>query len=445
MTKAMKFRIVLMIGAAFAASGCSILKRGGKPKTPVLGERIAVLTSEGDVAVDPETAAIPMTLPDAVANTEWTQSGGSASKSVGQVALGTALAPAFHVQAGRGSSLTARLASEPVVAGGRVYTIDTLGAVRSFDAQTGALQWASQTPYEERNNTPALYGGGIAYDNGRIYATNGIGYVSAIDVRTGGIVWKVRPGGPLRGAPTVAGDTVYVMSQDNQIYSLKEADGTTNWSQAAALEIAGVFGSASPAVGQGTVVAGFSSGELNAYRYENGRMVWQDALQRTSIRTSVSSLSDIDADAVIDRGQVIAIGQGGRMVALELTSGQRLWELNIAGIATPWVAGDWIFVITDDAKLLCVYRQNGHIRWINQLPQFEHIKSKKGQIDYSGPILAGGRLIITGSNGVMINIDPVTGSFQSQSNVGAGISLSPVVANNVLYIYDDSGRLTAYR
>jgi len=445
MTKAMKFQIVLMIGAAFAASGCSILKRGGKPKTPVLGERIAVLTSEGDVAVDPETAAIPMTLPDAVANTEWTQSGGSASKSVGQVALGTALAPAFHVQAGRGSSLTARLASEPVVAGGRVYTIDTLGAVRSFDAQTGALQWASQTPYEERNNTPALYGGGIAYDNGRIYATNGIGYVSAIDVRTGGIVWKVRPGGPLRGAPTVAGDTVYVMSQDNQIYSLKEADGTTNWSQAAALEIAGVFGSASPAVGQGTVVAGFSSGELNAYRYENGRMVWQDALQRTSIRTSVSSLSDIDADAVIDRGQVIAIGQGGRMVALELTSGQRLWELNIAGIATPWVAGDWIFVITDDAKLLCVYRQNGHIRWINQLPQFEHIKSKKGQIDYSGPILAGGRLIITGSNGVMINIDPVTGSFQSQSNVGAGISLSPVVANNVLYIYDDSGRLTAYR
>jgi len=445
MTKAMKFQIVLMIGAAFAASGCSILKRGGKPKTPVLGERIAVLTSEGDVAVDPETAAIPMTLPDAVANTEWTQSGGSASKSVGQVALGTALAPAFHVQAGRGSSLTARLASEPVVAGGRVYTIDTLGAVRSFDAQTGALQWASQTPYEERNNTPALYGGGIAYDNGRIYATNGIGYVSAIDVRTGGIVWKVRPGGPLRGAPTVAGDTVYVMSQDNQIYSLKEADGTTNWSQAAALEIAGVFGSASPAVGQGTVVAGFSSGELNAYRYENGRMVWQDALQRTSIRTSVSSLSDIDADAVIDRGQVIAIGQGGRMVALELTSGQRLWELNIAGIATPWVAGDWIFVITDDAKLLCVYRQNGHIRWINQLPQFEHIKSKKGQIDYSGPILAGGRLIITGSNGVMINIDPVTGSFQSQSNVGAGISLSPVVANNMLYIYDDSGRLTAYR
>ncbi|HEX6603427.1 MAG TPA: PQQ-binding-like beta-propeller repeat protein, partial [Sphingomicrobium sp.] len=371
MTKPTSFRIALMIAAAIAAGGCSLLKKG-QPKTPVLGQRIPVLVSEGDVAVDPATAAIPMTLPAAVANAEWSQSGGNASKSMGQLALGTALSRAFQVQAGRGSSLTARLAAAPVIAGGRVYTIDTLGAVRAFDAQTGAQLWASQTPYDERNNTPSLYGGGIAYDNGYIYATNGVGYVAALDVRTGGVVWKVRPGGPLRGAPTVAGGSVYVMSQDNQIYSLKQSDGSQNWSQAAALEIAGVFGSASPAVGAGTVVAGFSSGELNAYRYENGRQVWQDALQRTSIRTSVSSLSDIDADPVIDGGQVFAVGQGGRMVALELNTGQRMWELNIAGIATPWIAGDWAFVVTDEAKLICIYRQNGHIRWITQLPQFEH-------------------------------------------------------------------------
>ena len=236
-----------------------------------------------------------------------------------------------------------------------------------------------------------------------------------------------------------------MISQDNQIYSLKESDGSTNWSQAASLEVAGVFGSASPAVGQGTVIAGFSSGELNAYRYENGRVVWQDALQRTSIRTSVSSLSDIDADPVIDNGQVIAVGQGGRMVALDLITGQRQWELNIAGISTPWVAGDWIFVVTSQAKLICIFRQNGHIRWINQLPQFVKAKAKKGEIDYSGPVLAGNRLIVTGSNGAVIYVDPATGAFQSQSSIGAPISLSPIVANSTLYILDDRARLTAFR
>jgi outer membrane protein assembly factor BamB len=443
MSKPKHFRATLLIAAVLAASGCSVLKHKTK-KTPILGERIPVLTTESDAQLDVATAAQPMTLPDAVANTAWAQSGGNSAKSMGQLALGTALTNAFTIQAGRGSSLTARLASSPIVANGRVYTIDTLGAVRAFDAQTGAMFWASQTP-NDKGNEMSLYGGGIAYDNGRIFATNGLGYVAALDEATGGILWQVRPGGPLRGAPTVDNGAVYVMSQDNQIYSLKESDGSSNWSQAAALEIAGVFGSASPAVGAGTVVAGFSSGELNAYRYENGRQVWQDALQRTSIRTSVSSLSDIDADPVIDNGQVFAVGQGGRMVALELASGQRQWELNIAGIATPWVAGDWVFVVTDDAKLLCLSRINGHVRWINQMPQFEHPKSKKGEIDYTGPILAGGRLIAVGSNGVIINIDPATGNYQSQTRVGAGISMPPVVANSTLYVYDDDARLHAFR
>jgi outer membrane protein assembly factor BamB len=444
MKKAHHLRLAILIAAAVAASGCSVLKKGKAATTPVLGQRIAVLSTEGDVQVDPATAALPMSLPAPVANSDWAQSGGNASKSMGHVALGARLAPAFTVQGGRGSTVTERLAASPIVANGHVFTIDTLGAVREFDATNGRQIWASQTP-DVKGNESSLYGGGIAYDNGRIYATNGLGFVVAMSEQNGGIVWRVRPGGPLRGAPTVAGGAVYVMSQDNQIYSLKESDGTTNWSEAASLEIAGVFGSASPAVGQGTVIAGFSSGELNAYRYENGRMVWQDTLQRTSIRTSVSSLSDIDADPVVDSGQVFAVGQGGRMVALELTTGQRQWELNIAGIATPWVAGDWIFVVTDESKLLCISRLNGHIRWINQLPPFAHAKKKRGQLDYTGPILAGNRLIVAGSNGTLISIDPATGSFQSQFTVGAGISEPPVVAGSTLYVLDDAGRLHAYR
>jgi len=443
MSKSRKLSVALLIAAALASSGCGVFKKG-KPKTPVLGERIPVLTSESDAEADPATQALPFNIPPPAENASWSESGGNASNSMGHVALGSALKPAFTVSAGRGSSLTARLAAPPIVANGRVFTIDTLGAVRAFDARTGASVWSSQTP-DIKGNEAALYGGGIAYDNGRIFATNGLGYVAALSDQNGGILWQVRPGGPLRGAPTVTGGAVYVISQDNQIYSLKEEDGTTNWSQPASLEIAGIFGAASPAVGQGTVVAGFSSGELNAYRYENGRQVWQDQLQRTSIRTSVSSLTDIDADPVIDGGQVFAIGAGGRMVGLDLTSGQRLWELNIAGIATPWVAGDWVFVVTSEAKLLCIYRQNGHVRWINQLPQYEKPKSKKGDIEYSGPVLAGNRLILTASNGQVIQIDPATGNYQSQFDLGTRVSLPPVVAGSTLYILDDQARLHAYR
>src|SRR5262249_13194758 len=146
MNKTQFFRVSLLIAAALAASGCSIFKKGKAASTPVLGQRIAVLTGEGDVTVDPATATLPMSLPQPAANSEWTQSGGSPTKSMGQLALGNALTSAFTIQAGRGTSLTARLAAAPIVADGRVYTIDTLGAVRAFDGRTGAQVWASQTP-----------------------------------------------------------------------------------------------------------------------------------------------------------------------------------------------------------------------------------------------------------------------------------------------------------
>ena len=133
------------------------------------------------------------------------------------------------------------------------------------------------------------------------------------------------------------------------------------------------------------------------------------------------------------------------MVAMELITGQRMWELNLAGIATPWVSGDWVFVVTDDAKLMAIARTAGKIRWITQLPAFHKAKSKSGAISYTGPILAGGRLIVASSEGALMFVDPDHGAVQGQTNLKAGVSLSPVVANNMLYVLDDDGRLHAFR
>lgn len=435
-----------VVSVALAASllaGCGVVGKS-RPKTPVVGERVSVLSTDPDVQVDPATAALPFAIPAPAVNADWAQPGGTPSKSAGHPALPTSLTEAWNVSIGQGSQLNARLAAAPVVAGGNVYTIDTTATVRAFDATTGGQRWAVQFGTVRGSNS-SLFGGGVAVEGDRVFATNGLGFVTALSTANGAKLWEVRLGGPLRGAPTIAGDTLYVMSQDNQLYSLKTSDGATNWSATAAVEIAGVFGTAAPAFDRGTVVAGFSSGELNAYRFENGRAVWQDALARTSISTSVATLSDIDASPVIDSGQVFALGQGGRMVALDLISGQRIWELNLAGTANPWIAGEWLFAVTDDAKVMAISRNNGKIRWINQLPAFENAKSKRGPISYVGPVLAGGRLILGGSNGVLVNIDPATGAFQSQTSVAAPISQPPVVANNTLYVLDDRGRLHAYR
>ncbi|MDB5661759.1 MAG: enzyme [Sphingomonas bacterium] len=436
-------RIVVALSLAAALSGCGIFKGDSKPKTPVLGERIPVLTSESGAEVDPAIADLVVALPPSQVNASWAQPGGNAEKSMGNPSLAPTLSRVWSANIA-GSSTKVRLAAGPVIADGRVYVTDTGAVVHAFNAATGAQLWRTSLGDGGKGES-SLFGGGVSADGGRVYATTGTGDAFALDAATGAVVWKKHPGGPLRGAPTIANGHIYVVSQDNQIFALNQENGDTVWNEAATLENAGVFGVAAPASAQGTVVAGFSSGELNAYRYENGRAVWQDALSRTSISTAVASLSDIDANPVIDRGIVYAVGQGGRMVALDLVSGQRVWELNLAGIATPWVAGEWLFVVTDDGRLLCILRASGKIRWITQLPRWKKAKSKKGAISWVGPVLAGDRLIVASSEGELINVAVADGKVGTTIEAGGPVFLQPAVAGNTLYILDNEGRLSAWR
>jgi outer membrane protein assembly factor BamB len=437
-------RIVCAVAILGLATGCNILGGRDAPDAKTIGKRIPVLTTETTLEVDPALAGAPVSVPVPVVNVAWAQAGGNAANDLAHVALPAALSRAWSVSIGSGSSSKARLASEPVVADGKVFTIDTRAVVRAFDARTGGRVWETAVRGEGASEE-VLFGGGVGYDEGRVFVTNGAGYAAALDASNGSVQWLVRPGGPLRGAPTIANDNVYIVSQDNQLYALNPADGSTRWSEAGAVETAGVFGSAAPAAAQGSVVAGFSSGELNAYRYENGRGLWQDTLSRTSISTSVASLSDIDADPVIAGGVVYAIGQGGRMVAVELNTGQRQWELNIAGIAMPWVAGEWIFVVTDQAQLLAVARSNGRVRWMTQLPRWRDEEDKKGPIQWVGPVLAGGRLLLANSRGALVSVSPEDGSVQQTIDTGEAVTLPPVVAGNTLYLLHDNGQLSAWR
>src|SRR5215212_1476336 len=138
-------RILLALAAAGLVAGCGTvgLGKGKKKVTPTVGERIPVLARETVLEVDPALAGIAVTLPPAMPNAEWAQSGGNAAKSMGHVALGSALGSAWRVSIGEGSGNSGQLASSPVVGDGRIYTIDTRAVVRAINPQNGATIWQS--------------------------------------------------------------------------------------------------------------------------------------------------------------------------------------------------------------------------------------------------------------------------------------------------------------
>ncbi len=431
-----------MVVVALALSGCGITK--GKTKsTPTVGVRVPILSKiESGTKVDEGMSALDVVLPVAEANSDWEQAGGTASKSYGHLVLAEAPRKLWTARIA-GSSPKQRLAAAPVIGGGKLYVMDTEGLVHAFDAKTGHQAW--EDAFRLPMATASVFGGGAAYNDGKVFITTGLGEVAAIDAADGKVIWRVKPAGPLRGSPTIAFGGVYVMTQDNQIIALNVADGSQLWSESASVAQTGVFGVAAAAAGQGTIVAGYSSGELVAYRYENGRQLWSDALARTSIATSVSTLTDIDADPIVERGRVYALGQGGRMAAYELVTGQRVWELNLAGISTPAVAGDWIFTLTDEAKLLCIAKATGKVRWIAQMKPYRSVKKKKGRIFWTGPVLAGDHLWMANSEGELVAASVTDGAVKRHAKLGAPVTLAPVVAGGVIYVLDDSGHINAFK
>jgi outer membrane protein assembly factor BamB len=439
-------RALAVFALALALAGCKggLFGGGDKKVTPTVGDRVPILSRiENGAKVDPALAGIAVVLPTPQVNADWAQAGGTAGKAYGNLALGDNPMPLWTAKIA-GSSDKRRLAAAPVIGGGLLYVVGTDGNVNAFDANTGARVW-THTIELDSNVRNAAFGGGVSYSDGRVYATNGVGDVVALDAKTGSEIWKVKPAGPLRGAPTIAFGAVYVMTQDNQIFSLATADGKLLWQESGSTGTTNVFGVAAPAAAQGTIVAGYSTGELVAYRYENGRTLWTDALARTSISTEVGALTDIDADPIIDDGRVYALGQGGRMAAYELVTGQRIWELNLAGISTPAVAGEWIFTLTDQAQLLAIQRATGKVRWMTDLGHYKNPEKKKDPIFWTGPVLAGNTLWVGSSRGQIYRVSSGEGSAQQFQDVGNPISLAPVVANATLYVLDDGGTIHAYR
>ncbi len=435
----------LMLALACApGAGAKVFGKKHGPATPTVGNRIPILSRvESGAKVDADIAGVEVVLPPPADNTEWAQPGGGANKSYGHLALGEHPVRSWS-QAIPGTTPSRRMGAAPVIGGGMLFAMDTAGVVHAYDAASGAVRWTHSFK-TNGDRAPTVFGGGASFDNGRVYVTTGAGDVAAVEAASGKALWQVKPAGPLRGSPTVAFGAVFVMTQNNEIHALGVDDGAELWQESGALGATGVFGVAAPAAGQGTVVAGYSTGELIAYRYENGRELWSDALARTSLSTAVGVLTDIDADPIIDHGRVYALGQGGRMAAYELVTGQRIWELNLAGISTPAVAGDWIFTLTDDAKLLCIARASGKVRWVAQLARFQKPKKKEGQIYWTGPVLAGNRLWLANSRGEIYAVSAVDGIAAPFTRLRAGISLAPVVANSTLYVLDDSGKITAFK
>ena len=351
--------------------------------------------------------------------------------------------PAWRADVGSSGGYRDKILAVPVVAGGRVFTMDADALVSAFDLQTGSRQWRTDTQDKEDRSTNV--GGGVAVDGGIVYVTTGRADVLALDAATGAIRWRKSIDSPARSAPTVANGRVFVTTIDTKLVALDAKTGERAWQYQGNTIATTLLGLSAPAVAEGLVVAGFGSGEIVAVREDSGALAWSDSLASARGRNSLVDLSAVRGLPVIDQGRVYAIGAGGLLLSLDLRTGRRLWEREVGGTQTPWLAGDWLFVQTSDQALVAIRTSDGRLRWVTDLPRFENEAKKSDVIFWTGPVLVGNKLVLAGSNEQAVSVNPVTGKILGLENLRGAATVTPVAAGGTLLILTEDATLQAFR
>jgi outer membrane protein assembly factor BamB len=444
--------IRLMAGAGLLA----LIAACGDKEVVLQGERFPVrapledsLPVEGQPAPLAPAAAENQSVAIALGgqtSTDWTHRAGNARHLMPHSALSAAPVRVWSANIGSGSSRKNRISAAPVVSGGRIFTMDAGTAVTATSTGGATLWSVDLTAAFDAGG--GISGGGLAAAGERLFVTTAYGEVVALNAANGQVLWRQRVDAPVMGAPATDGDAVYVSGRDGSAWAIGAADGKVMWQVVGTPGKQGYLGSAAPTVGDRAVIFPTNAGDLMAVlKIGGGTKIWQASLAGKRLGRAYAYSPDITGDAVI-AGKVLFAGTAaGRTVAMSSSTGERIWSAGEGALGPVVVAGGSIFLVNDEAKLVRLDGATGAVIWSVEMPYFEAEKIKKRKSIYAhyGPVLAGGRIMVVSSDGLLRAFNPEDGSLTYSTDIPGGASAQPAVAGGVLYVVGANGQLHAFR
>ena len=449
--------------AAFGLAGCSTVSRlnpfdnkdDAPEETAGEGQRISIIPADQRLEPAEALQGVDFSLPPPVKLDAWPLPGGTPEQSLGSVDTAPNLDVVWRKSFGEGTKRGRYVTAPPIAADGKVFVMDAAGRVVAMDARTGAQLWRTGANPGDNKRDKLGFGGGMAYADGKLYVASGHRQVLQMDAGTGAIGWRARTAEAIHGAPTVSGGRVFAVALDNTLLTFDAATGAPSWNYQALAESARILAASSPAVSGDTVVAAFGSGELVALRASNGNDLWNEALSRASRTSALSEIRDIPGRPVIYQGDVFAVSHSGVFAAIDLRTGQARWSLPVVGVTAPWPAGDVVYVVSKTGEVICASRESGQIYWIKNLNEGFKAKKKGGIFGiggqkqnrpiWSGPLLAGERLLMVGETGELVAMNAKTGEIMKRVDIKGASTLAPIAMGDTVYVVTQDADLVAIR
>ncbi len=437
----MKVTAVLYIGLIILVVGCS-------DKGPGLdGERE---TFDGSVPVDITAKFLvqnppSLDLPVARSNTQWTHQGGNAQHYAGHLALSSDLTLQWITAIGEGDGRGYEISASPIIQGDRIFTLDSQSLVTALRLD-GTVIWqrnVSKSSYDLND----AFGGGLAVQGKSLFVTTGFGTVLALNVASGDEYWEQDLASFGGASPTVVEDLLYVSARDGAAWAIETSTGRIKWQVSGPSVQSSYAGGPGAAVSDKYAIFPFGSGDLLAAFRLGGQRTWNSILSGKRLGLARGQVQDLTGQPVIKDSVVYFANSSGRMAAIDLDTGLRLWTTNQGSQDDILVVGSSVFAVSDENNLIRLSKADGGLVWSTPLPYFTKTSTRRRARTFAhhGPIMSGGRLLLASSDGLIRQFDPANGDLIKSLKMSSGAASAPIVVDRTLYVLSTNGDLLAFR
>ena len=416
----------ILIILAFLSS-CS-----SKEKIDDKGAVSVFLHDKNEITADKSLAKAKISVPKQQNNRTWY--GVNPNVRTENFAFAKKISKIDSFKAGKDSGYDFEKVFAPIIAEGKIYSLDSKGNLFARNLSDGKKIWQRRI-IKKKWFVENYDNGRISYFDGKIFATNAENLVFCFNAENGDLIWRRAFSSLPISAPISDGNQVFFITNDNKTYALDEKNGKIDWIHEGIDKITGILGAAKPMIYKNYLVSAYSSGEIYALSKQNGQAGWVFDLNVNKASSSDFLLNDIDASPVVKEGIVYAVGNGGLMLAIRMQDGVVLWQRAISSIANFWMAGDFIYVIDNDAKLICLQRESGKVAWVNQLKKYDGKKKPKNHIVYFGVLMAGDNLVLTNSKNELLLASPSDGKILQKKKLPGKVFSTPIVVDKKMYLH----------
>ena len=318
--------------------------------------------------------------------------------------------------------------SKPIFYEENIIFFDKKGTIILYDQNQRIIWKKNFYNKSEKKIKPRL---NLSIQKDTLIIVDNVAKYYAIDLKTGEILWSKKNIVPFNSDIKIKDNVFYVVDYKNILRAISIKDGSEQWSVKTEESLTKSNIKLSIVIDSKNIYFNNSIGDITAVNIKSGQLLWQLPTQSNNISENAFQLSS--SKLVINENSILLSNNKNEFYSIDTKTGLINWKNELSSILKPIVVGKFIVTISENGYFYLLDKNSGDILRINNLYKQYNIK-KKNKTSPTGFLVALGKVYLANSDGKFIIADLNTGNILKIVKISGHKISGPYIYENNLFL-----------